>query len=186
MPGTNIDRNQLLINKVEQILHELADESVASENTVYLVDMDIKHGQGEEIISIFLDTDRGIDIDQCKNISRLIADTFESDPSVSERLTSKYRLEVSSPGLARPLKLVRQYKKNIGRLLQVKHKNEENKYQVIEGTLEKIDWLENQIKSLTLNITKVDKSRPNAKPKPPELVVIPFNQVVETKVKVSF
>ncbi len=75
----------------------------------FLVDILI---QPANRISVFVDGDHGVSIDDCRKISR----------SLEERLNEEiedFELNVSSPGLDRPLKLLRQYKKNIGRGMEI-------------------------------------------------------------------
>jgi len=76
---------------------------------VFLVDIRIRHGNR---ISVFLDSDTGVNIKTCAELSRYIE--FNLD-----RESEDFELEVSSAGLDQPLKLLRQYVKNIGRELKV-------------------------------------------------------------------
>ena len=63
--------------------------------------------------TVVVDGDQGITIDDCANVSRLLNESLESEVS------DPYTLEVSTPGLDHPLKLTRQFRKNIGRGLKV-------------------------------------------------------------------
>jgi len=69
---------------------------------VFLVDIRIRHGNR---ISVFLDSDTGVNIKTCAELSRYIE--FNLD-----RESEDFELEVSSAGLDQPLKLLRQYVKN--------------------------------------------------------------------------
>ncbi|MDX2134896.1 MAG: ribosome maturation factor [Saprospiraceae bacterium] len=66
-------------------------------------------------LNVFVDSDSGMDFDKCKGISRYL----ESHLDTQGWLGEKYVLEVSSPGITRPLKFPRQYVRNIGRALAV-------------------------------------------------------------------
>lgn len=66
-------------------------------------------------IAVFVDSDENLDINTCAVLSR----TLEAFIEEHQLLPEKYTLEVSSPGLDNPLKLMRQYKKNIGRTLEI-------------------------------------------------------------------
>jgi len=81
----------------------------------YLVDVTIRGERGGSIVEVFVDTDRGITADECAKVNRHISSGIEEQNLIPGR----YRLEVSSPGLERPLKLLRQYKKNIGRQVKI-------------------------------------------------------------------
>ena len=63
-------------------------------------------------IIVLIDSDDGITIDRCVLVSKAIEQSFDRDEE-------DFELEVSSAGLSSPLKVVRQYQKNIGRNLDV-------------------------------------------------------------------
>ncbi len=73
-------------------------------------------------IEVYIDSDTGVDFQKCKKLSRFIESYLDESGLVSDN----YILEVSSPGLDRPLVSPRQYKKNIGRLLKVVSKKFES------------------------------------------------------------
>jgi ribosome maturation factor RimP len=96
----------------------------------FLTEVKAKEAGSKTKISIFLDGDEGIDIDTCAHISRQVGKDLE-DLGI---LTHAYTLMVSSPGLDQPLKLLRQYHRNIGRNLKIKL----NDQQLIEGKLSEV------------------------------------------------
>lgn len=98
----------------KKILTEV--EEVVANSGLMLVDLNIRGNENNKIIEIFIDGDDFITTKICSDISRQIGDKFETD----EVITTKYRLDVSSPGTDRPLKFLRQYKKNINRLFEIK------------------------------------------------------------------
>ncbi len=75
----------------------------------FLVDMSISTGNK---ILILIDADDGITIDRCVKVSRAVEQSLNRDEE-------DFELEVSSAGLSSPLKLTRQYVKNIGRDLSI-------------------------------------------------------------------
>lgn len=79
------------------------------EKGFFLVDIQVKL-PGK--IFVYADTFRGITLDECVTISRLIENKLD-------RNTEDYELVVSSPGLDNPLRLPFQYQKNTGRMLRV-------------------------------------------------------------------
>ena len=82
-------------------------------NDCFLVE--IKLGTNKKV-EVFIDSDEGVDFSKCKVISRFLESHIEQENWFGE----KYTLEVSSPGTSRPLKLVRQYHKHVGRKLEIK------------------------------------------------------------------
>lgn len=88
--------------------------SILAENTdLFLVNLKIKPTNN---IKIYVDGDAGITIDQCIRINRKLYKLIEEKGLYPE---GDFSLEVSSPGVDEPLKLIRQYNKNIGRTLEV-------------------------------------------------------------------
>src|SRR6187402_2150672 len=98
---------------IEKRVIQLVEEKIADRPDLFLVDVQM-HGSG--ILSILVDGDQGISIQDCVAISRHVGFHLEEENVIEQA----YNLEVSSPGVGEPLKLVRQYKKNIGRDLSVK------------------------------------------------------------------
>lgn len=78
----------------------------------FLVEMKLSQSNKLEV---FLDCDSGLTFEKCQRISRYL----ESYLDEGQWLGEKYTLEVSSPGVGKPLKMNRQYKKNIGRRVEV-------------------------------------------------------------------
>ena len=95
----------------------------------FITEVVVKPAGNKTKVSVFLDGDQGIDIGLCAAINRQLGKYLESEDLIS----TSYTLEVSSPGTDRPLKLLRQYKKNIGRKIMVTLSEE-----VIEGQLQEV------------------------------------------------
>ena len=92
------------------------DHLVAEVNpAAYIVDMRLKKGK-KNILAVYIDTDEGISLSGCAAISRHIGKWLED----KDLFSFSYQLEVSSPGLDMPLRIRRQYVKNVGRVLKVK------------------------------------------------------------------
>ncbi len=110
----------------------------------FLVEIVIRGEHQSKIIEIYVDTDEGITTEQCATISRNLSQQLDETPIIQ----GNYRIIVSSPDLERPLKLYRQYQKNIGRFLKITFMDEQ-KTSTIEGTLEKIEQEELSIQTKT-------------------------------------
>jgi ribosome maturation factor RimP len=117
-----------LIQNIERVVSPFV-EAIGG----FLVKVGIRGERGSKIIEIYADTDSGITIDQCAELSRNISAAFDREDIIA----GSYRLEVSSPGLDHPLKLARQYKKNRGRQLKVTASIDGNT-SVVTGVLEDI------------------------------------------------
>jgi len=99
--------NIIMLNK--ETITEIVNNAIM-ETSIFLVE--VKVSATNKVI-VLLDTDQGITIDECAKVSRFINDQLD-------REIEDYELEVSSPGITHPLKLKRQYEKNIGRDLEIK------------------------------------------------------------------
>ena len=96
--------------QIESLLIPYLDEG-----KFFIVDVQIKATRTRQKIMILLDSDEGITIQECADISRSLDQELEA----VETPETNYALEVSSPGLDQPLRLPRQYQKNVGRDLKV-------------------------------------------------------------------
>jgi len=118
-------------------------------------------------IGVFIDGDEGVSLDTCTQISRILEAVLDAEPS----LGGIYELEVSSPGVSRPLKFLRQYLKHVGRTLRIKMKT----YDEVEGKL-----LSSGHDSITIEIQPKDKKSL------PDFREIPFEDIKEAYVTVQF
>lgn len=149
--------------KVKELLREALDENPS----LFLIElMFLKDNR----IKVVVDGDSGIPLSECVRISRNIEHNLD-------REEADFALEVTSPDIAHPLKLKRQYKKNITRTLKVKTKEEE-----FEGVLNKVTD-----ENITLN-WKVREPKPIGKGKHTveKTAEISFDEIVEAKVKIIF
>jgi ribosome maturation factor RimP len=79
-----------------------------------LVDLEFRKEARGWVLRIFMDKPGGVTLDDCSEISREIGDQIE----VNELIPHSYTLEVSSPGLDRPLKKEKDFFGSIGKLIQ--------------------------------------------------------------------
>ncbi|ACF12936.1 protein of unknown function DUF150 [Chloroherpeton thalassium ATCC 35110] len=178
-------RLKLIQDWLLQLLAEMTvSDPDGNEHEVFLVDIEVHSNKTIDIIEVFADTDSGISVENCKFLSKHISAELDASEEMQALLPRHFKLVVSSPGLSRPLTMNRQYKKNIGRLMQVTYQNADGEIKTIDGRF--ISLEEEAEASITLDITKIQKSKPNAKPKPPELVTIPFSQIQKAIVQVEF
>lgn len=101
----------------------LLEEVLKDKTSLFLVDFTIND---QYKIMITLDGDNGVNLQDCIDVSRAIDANLD-------REEQDYSLEVASAGVSTPLKMVRQYQKNIGRTLKVKTATE-----TIEAVLEQV------------------------------------------------
>jgi ribosome maturation factor RimP len=89
------------------------------------------------VLRLYIDREGGVTLDDCTKVSRLIGDMFDAEDIVK---TERYTLEVSSPGLDRPLVKPSHYQRFVGRDIQVKtRKHQEGGRMKFKGELQKAD-----------------------------------------------
>jgi ribosome maturation factor RimP len=133
----------------------------------FLVDVVVKGHKGPKKVLIIIDGDKGVTIDDCANLSREVSKIFDD----SQLFDDSYTLEVSTPGLDQPLRLARQYYKNIGRRIKVVAQQ-----QAIEGKL--IEVTDEQI--------KLEQETSTGKQRETKIVELSFSEIDKTFVLVSF
>ena len=112
-----------------QNIKELA-APLAEARSLFVVDVEVNLNSTPEVW-VYLDAEeRGVNLDECADISRELGFLMDAH----ELFEGKYLLNVSSPGLSRPLLDRRQYKKNEGRSAKIKFK-QGDKYEKINGSI---------------------------------------------------
>ena len=107
-----------------------------------LVDLELKGSKYNLIVRAVVDTEGGINIDACARLSRALADEFDS----KDLLPGKYRLEVSSPGIDRPLRSRRDFQRNLGREATIRWQQAGTVIE-IAGTIQGVTYAEVEISS---------------------------------------
>lgn len=140
---------------------EIAREIAESEG-FFLIDVNFRGNENNKVIEIFIDGERNITAEDCAEISRKINSVIDE----KQLITSSYRLDISSPGVDRPLQYLKQYQKHLNRQFEVIFNIDENK-KSLKGKLVKIEG-----EMLTFLAGKE--------------TVINFNDIVKAKVLISF
>lgn len=116
--------------EIETITEELL-EPILDENNYELVDIEYVKEAGNWFLRIYMDKDGGFTIDDCELVSRALEVKLdEKDP-----IKDAYILEVSSPGLDRPLKKEKDFKRSLGKLVEIKLYKQLNGQKEYTGTL---------------------------------------------------
>ncbi len=133
---------------------------------VFLVELKMAPGNQ---VTVLLDADNGITIEKCTVINKALYKYLEESGLFDD---GNFSLEVSSPGLGKPLKLHRQYKNNIGRKVEV----ELNNGTKLEGTLTHVN---------EEDIT-IEEKQGKGKKITMKTTTILFNQIKHTTVLITF
>lgn len=129
---------------------------------LFLVDLKVSPANA---ILLKIDGDKGVVIDDCIALSRHIEGSLD-------REKEDFSLEVASAGADAPLKFPRQYKKNIGRQMQIKFHDEKT----VKGEIENADD-----ENVMLLITEKEKGKRIKKS-----YSFPYQQIKESKIIISF
>ena len=140
---------------------------MALNESLYLIELSISVNNKVQVV---VDGDNGVSLSETMRISRVINDTFD-------REVEDFSLEVGTPDIAHPLKVKRQYIKNLNRILKVKTEEEE-----LEGTLVTADedkivlhWKAREPKPVGKGKVTVDKT-----------ATLEYTEIKEAKVKILF
>lgn len=124
-----------IIGSVKEIV-----DSVIEGLQYELVDVEFTKEGSNKFLRIFLDKPEGITLDDCQDMNRAISDKLDKiDP-----IKGAYYLEVSSPGLDRPLKNDKDLKRNLNKDVEIKLYESYDGKKIIQGSL--IDFNQNQLK----------------------------------------
>lgn len=153
----------MLQERVKNLLEEAFEEN----NSLFLISLNIND---QNHILVVLDGDSGVSVNDCISVSRKIENNLD-------REEEDFSLEVASAGVSEPLKLPRQYKKNIGRRLEVQTNS--NKF---EGELVAVDeegikltWTAREPKPVGKGKVTVEKD-----------ATLAFPEIVKAKVVITF
>jgi ribosome maturation factor RimP len=149
--------------RVEQLLQNVLDERP----TLFLIDLSINENNQ---IRVIIDGDEGVKVEDCMAVSRGIEHNLD-------REETDFSLEVLSAGVSEPLTLLRQYKKNIGRKINIRTESE-----TIEGNLTAanesaitLQWKTREPKPIGKGKVTVQKE-----------AIVPYKNIVEAKVMITF
>jgi len=158
----------LSVKMMRERIEAILEKEFEADPSLFLIDLTIS---ADNCIRVILDGDRGVTANDCIRISRRIEHDLNQDDL-------DFALEVMSAGLSEPLVFSRQYKKNIGRNLEIKTK---------DGAVHKGKVLAATDTGCTLTY-KVREPKPVGKGKHTVVkeVEIPYEDIMEAKVMITF
>ena len=130
--------------RTEELLMPLMEE-----NSFELVDVEYVKEAGTWYLRAYIDKEGGINIDDCELISRALSDKLDELDFIEEA----YILEVSSPGLGRPLKKDKDLKRSLGEEVEVRTYRAIEKQKEFTGVLKGFDE-----ESITIEIEEKEMS----------------------------
>lgn len=100
-----------------------------------LVDVEYVKEAGNWYLRFYIDKEGGITVDDCEVISRVLSDWLDKEDFIED----SYILEVSSPGLGRPLKKDKDFERSLGEQVEIRLYKARNKQKEFEGVLKSYD-----------------------------------------------
>lgn len=110
-------------------------EEVITGTSYFLVDVEVRGHKGTRVLEVYVDSKEEFGHDDLAVISKEIGFLLD----VEDVVDGSYKLEVSSPGIKRPLKLPQQYQKNVGRKLRVRYETTNGDEEIVVGDLMNAD-----------------------------------------------
>ena len=110
-------------------------EPVVERAGAELVNVELGGSRGRPVVRVYVDKETGVTLDDCARLSRLIERELESSGTVPER----YVLEVSSPGIERPLSQRRDFERFVGREIAIRLREGRKGRKRFTGVLEGVD-----------------------------------------------
>ncbi len=124
---------------------------------IHLVDLELRGHYNSQVLTVFADTEMGITMDEIVHLTREIEDVLD----MHQPIKGHYRLEVSSPGIGRPLREVWQFRKNQGRKLRVLTSGPEGEKEytgLLESVTDENIVLKIEKKEITIPLAEIHKA----------------------------
>lgn len=123
-------------NRTEGIIAEIEEYAgtVADDLGLELVEVQFRREGHGWVLRLFIDKEQGVTIDDCARLSREISTWLD----VEDLIDHQYHLEVSSPGLERPLKKPADYRRFTGRKARIKLREPREDRRVFTGILDTV------------------------------------------------
>lgn len=125
-----------------------------------LVGVEHKGSGKRSILRVYIDAENGIKINDCTRVSQQLSAIFD----VEDPISNAYNLEVSSPGVARPLFHIKHYQRFLGHDIKLRLLRPLDGKRSFCGSIAKVSTLDNSIEltselgAITLDIELIDKA----------------------------
>lgn len=162
------------LRELKELIKKLAEDVCESEG-FELVDLELHPGSKGLVITIFIDKEGGVTVKDCETFSRSV----EALLDVEDPIKCSYTLQISSPGLDRPLKTKRDFSRNLGRQVKVTTKEKIADKTFFIGKVVDVgdDWIRLEVHSA--------KGRGHKKKERGELLFIPLDKILKAQVHIG-
>lgn len=119
--------------RIADRVRDLTQEVIAG-TSYFLVDVEVRGHKGTRVVEVYIDSKEDFGHDDLAVVSKEVGFLLD----VEDVVDGSYKLEVSSPGIKRPLEMPQQFQKNVGRTLRVRYDSKDNE-EIVVGDLMKAD-----------------------------------------------
>jgi ribosome maturation factor RimP len=150
-------------NRPEDVIVEIWEliEPVIEAEGMSLVDVEYRREAQGWVLRLYIDQEGGVAVDDCARVSHVVGDLLD----VSDLIPVAYHLEVSSPGLNRPLRKLSHFREQVGNIIEVKTSVPLQNRRKFKGVLKDIDTeklimdCDGQIHEIALEVVEKAKLR---------------------------
>lgn len=150
------------MNDIKQRVSHMARQ-IADAQGIKIFDIELS-GRGKLLLRVIIDKEGGVTLDDCERFSKSLGAVLD----IEDPFLGSYRLEVSSPGMDRPLKSINDFEENIGKLARIVTGEEIEKQKFFIGRILEIS---NDSVKLLVDKREVD---------------IPFVKISKARLEVEF
>ena len=151
-------------------------EPVVGEAGYDLEDLVVTPAGRRSIVKVVVDRDQGVTLDDIAEVSRAVSEALDTEDDGMGR--TPYVLEVTSPGVDRPLTDPRHWRRNVGRLVAVGVGP--------QGAVDQVTGRITAVDDAGVTLAVDAKGKPGAKKRPPEPRQVPWAQLGAGRVQVEF
>jgi ribosome maturation factor RimP len=164
----------LNIKELKEIIGNYAIE-VSETEGVEVIDIEVHPGGKGLVVTVFIDKNGGVTVKDCENFSR----SLEAILDIEDPIKSSYILQVSSPGIDRPLKGKRDFLRNIGKKVKITTKEKISDKTFFIGKI--IDAGDDWVR---IEIQETDK-KGRKKSEKGEFLFIPLNKILKAQIYIG-
>lgn len=128
--GENVSKKEIYVQKAEALI-----EPIVAAHGFELVDVEYVKEGGSFYLRAYIDKPQGITVEDCEIVSRAFSEKLDEEDFIEDT----YIMEVSSPGLGRPLKKEKDYKRSMGKELEIRTYRAVNREKEFYGILTAYD-----------------------------------------------
>jgi ribosome maturation factor RimP len=154
-------RTAIQAREEDRLIWEIWDllQPVVSAEAMEIIEIEYRRESIGWVLRIYLDSERGVTVEDCARVSRTAGDVLD----VADLIQNSYHLEVSSPGLDRPLRMPEQFRKHIGDVVEVRTIGPVQSRRNFKGTLKESSsediTVECDGKDYSIPLTDIERAR---------------------------